>query len=129
MHKGTTCNKVISSVDIYPSLMELCGIPMPQKTDGVSFVKLLTNPVNSDWANTAYSYFNNGITLRTTQYRLTKYFRKEEPTVELYDHIKDPYESNNIATTNPHLVQKLMKLLKKGDTGVYDKKKLEISQK
>jgi iduronate 2-sulfatase len=129
MYKATTCDKIISSVDIYPSLMELCGTPMPQKTDGVSFTKLLMNPKTRDWENAAFSYFNNGISVRTTQYRLTKYFRKEEPTVELYDHTKDPYENNNIATANPDLVKKLMKILEKGDTGVYDKRKLEVSQK
>jgi len=129
MYKGSTCNKIISSVDIYPSLMELCGIQMPHTTDGISFVKLLKTPTKRDWKNLAFSYFNNGISVRTTQYRLTKYFRKEEPTVELYDHTRDPYENNNIANTNPELVEKLMKLLEKGDNGVYDKKKLEVSQK
>ena len=123
MNKVTTCNRVVSSLDIYPSLMEMCGINMPHKTDGVSFVKLLMNPKKMDWENTAYSYFNDGITVRTIQYRLTKYFRKEEPTVELYDHKKDPYENNNIVATNPDLVKKLMKLLEKGNTGVYDKKR------
>ncbi|MDP4155671.1 MAG: sulfatase [Bacillota bacterium] len=123
MKIGSTCNKVISSVDIYPTLMELCGIEMPHKTDGTSFTRLLKKPNMKDWGNTAYSYFNNGITVRTTRYRLTKYFRAEEPTIELYDHKKDPFENDNVAAAHPALVKKLMKTWEKGNTGVYDKKK------
>lgn len=122
MLKNQQCNQVISSLDIYPSLMELCGIAMPHKTDGNSFVDLLKDPRKKDWRNTAYSYFNNGITLRTERYRLTKYFRKEEPSIELYDHQKDPYENENIAASRPEMVTELLKLLEKGNTGVYEQR-------
>ena len=116
------CNKVVSTVDIYPSLMELCAVKMPHETDGKSFVELLKNPASKDWDNVAYSYFNNGITVRTNRYRFTKYFRDNEPTIELYDHDTDPYENNNIAAAHPDIVKRLMKVWDKGNTGVYDKK-------
>ncbi len=122
-NSGIACNKVISSVDIYPSLMELCNIPMPHKTDGVSFVPFVKNASKKEWKNIAYSYFNNGITMRTPRYRFTKYFRKEEPQLELFDHKADPYEQNNIAASNPRLVKRLLKKWKKGNTGVFDKKR------
>ena len=58
MKKALTCDKVISSVDIYPTLMELCNVKMPHKTDGQSIVPLLKNPASSQWKNNvAYSYF------------------------------------------------------------------------
>ncbi|HEY5390579.1 MAG TPA: sulfatase [Hanamia sp.] len=117
------CNKVVSTVDIYPTLMELCAVKMPHKTDGKSFVELLKNPASKDWDNVAYSYFNNGITVRTNRYRFTKYFRDKEPTIELYDHETDPYENNNIAAAHPDVVKRLMTIWDKGNTGVYDIKK------
>jgi hypothetical protein len=57
--------------------------------------------------------------MRTDRYRLTKYFRKQEPTIELYDHFSDPAEQRNIAASSPDLVRQLMPLLEKGDTGLY----------
>ena len=69
----------------------------------------------------AYSYFNKGITMRTSRYRITKYFRGAQPVIELYDHEKDPYEQNNIAEKEPAIVQQLLPLLEKGNTGLYAK--------
>ena len=87
--------------------------------DGESFLPLIHNP---EWnkKNEAFSYFRNGITLRTERYRLTRYFRDEQPTIELYDHQKDPLESDNIAELNPDIIDKLMPVLERGNTGLYD---------
>lgn len=117
--KSALCEKIVSSIDIYPSLMELCGVDMPHKTDGTSFVRLLKNPNSNKWEDKSYGYFNNGITVRTKQYRLTRYFREEEPTIELYDHQEDPYENHNIAMDHPDIIEHLMPVWKKGDTGIY----------
>lgn len=122
MKKGKSCDRVVSSIDIYPTLMELCHVPMPHPTDGVSFVKLLHHPDSHKWKNVAFSYFKQGISLRTKRYRLTRYFRKQEPTIELYDHKTDPFENVNIASSHPKIVKELMKIWNKGNTGLYDKK-------
>ncbi len=119
--QGTTCDKIVSSIDVYPTLMELCNIKMPYKADGKSIVPLLQTPQNKNWTNVAYSYFRQGITVRTPQYRFTKYFRKEKLTEELYDHYKDPYENNNIAAKYPDVVKLLLPVWKKGDTGLFNK--------
>ena len=112
-------DKVVSSIDIYPTIVELCGLKMPHETDGKSLVPLLNNPDNSDWKNGSYGYFRNGISLRTDKYRLTKYFRELEPLIELYDHEKDPNETKNIASKQPEVIEALMPLWEKGNTGLY----------
>ncbi|MFC5625209.1 sulfatase [Algoriphagus winogradskyi] len=114
-------NSIVESVDIYPTLMELVGVEKPNNLDGESFASLL-NSKNSQKGNVAYSYYHNGISMRTDRYRLTKYFREAEPTIELYDHQTDPLESINIAAENPELVANLMPILEEGNTGLYDKK-------
>ncbi len=119
--QGGTQDEIVSTIDLYPTLMELCNVKMPHKTDGKSFVKLLDNPENDQWKNVAYGYFRNGITARTERYRLTKYFREKEPVIELYDHQTDPYENHNIADEQPDVVKSLTKVWKKGNTGVYEK--------
>lgn len=122
-NQGRVIDDVISSVDLYPTLMELCGIEMPQiEYDGASYVKLLLKGKDKKWKNSAYGYFNQGISLKTPRYRITKYFRDAENTIELYDHKKDPYENVSIAEKRPKVVKKLLRELNKGDTGLYQDK-------
>ena len=118
--KGSIRDEIVSTVDLYPTLMDLCNVKMPHKTDGTSLVKLMKNAGRSKWKNRAYGYYRNGITVRTERYRLTRYFREETPTVELYDHQTDPYENHNIAADHPDVVKHLTKRWNKGNTGLYE---------
>ena len=117
---GIQVNKVVSTVDIYPTIVDLCGLNMPMQTDGKSLVPLLKNPSQA-YKEASYGYFRNGISVRTDQYRLTKYYRNEEPTIELYDHQTDPNETKNIAGENPEIVEKLLPIFEKGNTGLYSR--------
>ncbi|MGB2905948.1 MAG: sulfatase [Candidatus Aminicenantaceae bacterium] len=118
-NRGMLHDQVISTLDIYPTLLDLCGIELPHATDGRSFSRLLREGGDNTWENLAYSYFRNGISLRTKRYRLTKYFREDMPAIELYDHAQDPFEDHNIAGEFPEIVERLMPLLERGDTGLY----------
>jgi arylsulfatase A-like enzyme len=116
--QGEIIDKIVSTVDIYPTLMDLCGVNMPHKTDGRSLVPLLDNPL-AKWDEVSYGYFRRGISVRTSRYRLTKYFRDQQPVIELYDHQTDPNETINIAADHPEIVAKIMPLWEKGNTGLY----------
>src|SRR3546814_13622456 len=99
--------------------MELCGLAMPPITfDGSSYAKLLEKGSDASWRNVAYSYFKKGISLKTPRYRITKYARDTEFAIELYDHQTDPNENENVAPQNPDLVNKLLRELEKGNTGL-----------
>jgi arylsulfatase A-like enzyme len=113
-------DQVVSTVDIYPTILELCGVEMPHATDGSSLSTLWNKNESSKWRNTSYSYFRKGFSLRTDRYRLTRYFREQEPTVELYDYQMDPYDKKNIAAEQPEVVDRLMESLEKGDFGFYE---------
>lgn len=115
-------NQIVSSVDIYPTLMELCGIKTDFPLDGQSLVSLAKHGEDKERQNLAFSYFNQGISMRTERYRLTEYFRDQQPVVELYDHLSDPNETINIAGENTALVTKLKRLWEAGNTGLYQKK-------
>jgi iduronate 2-sulfatase len=119
MKTGMVRNEILSSIDIYPTLMELCGIKTPANLDGKSFSSILKKGKPADWGNVAYSYFKQGITVRTDRYRYTRYFRKQEPTVELYDHENDPHENRNVAEAHPEIVKQLSAVWEKGNTGVF----------
>jgi arylsulfatase A-like enzyme len=116
---GQKIDRVVSSVDVYPTLMELCGAEMRFPTDGHSMVPLLKNQNTPGWTDAAYGYFNEGISLRTSRYRLTKYYRKAQPVIELYDHQTDPWENKNIASDHPEIIEQLLPELEKGNRGIY----------
>ena len=115
---GQKVDQVVAAVDVYPTLMDLCDVDMPYEMDGQSIVPILENPAD-EWRGTAYSYYNDGISLRTNRYRMTKYFRKQTPLIELYDHQNDPNETVNIASRRPEVIEQLMPVWEAGNTGIY----------
>lgn len=118
-HKNQKVDHILETVDIYPTLLELCDLNLDHPLDGESFVHTMESTRKTD-EGVAYGYFKNGITLRTDAYRLTRYYREEEPTLELYDHVQNPEESKNIAQDQPDVVRELMPILEQGNTGLYD---------
>ena len=93
------CNKPIQLLDIYPTLLELCGMKKDIKLEGHSLVPLLKSP-NSDWPYMARSSFGPGnYSIRSEMYR---YIRYNDGSEELYDHKSDPNEWNNLSN-NPEM--------------------------
>lgn len=111
-------NTVVESVDLYPTLLEYCGIKLPYDLDGESLLSLIKSE-SVEQESRAFSYFKNGVSMRTERYRLTKFFRKSQPTVELYDHLVDPDENLNIADNNKELIQTLILELNEATPGFY----------
>jgi arylsulfatase A-like enzyme len=119
---GQFSNALIESVDIYPTLTELCRLTPPKALEGRSFVNLLHNP-KAAGPTEAFGYhrpWNNknkpdpwGKTMRTDRYRFTVWTTERTGgdivQTELYDHQTDSEESNNIAKERPDIVQALLK--------------------
>ena len=92
--KGLICSQPVQLIDIYPTLLELCGLPSNEMTEGHSIVNLIKNP-NQVWAYPALSFYGVGnIAVRNNQFRLIQY---EDGSQELYNLINDPNEWNNLA--------------------------------
>jgi len=91
---GIACNRVVSLQDIYPTLIDLCGLPPRKEIDGHSLIPLLEEPsVQWDYpAITTYDF--NEFSIRTERWRYTVYIDGSE---ELYDHTKDHEEWYNLA--------------------------------
>jgi arylsulfatase A-like enzyme len=109
---GVVAGGLVESVDIYPTLVELCGLTGPTALSGKSFVSLLENP-NASGKPATYGFWRRGRahTIRTSRYRLTQWAKTSNGSqvmqTELYDHEKDPNETLNIATHHPELVKEL----------------------
>uniref|UniRef100_UPI003217905E sulfatase n=1 Tax=uncultured Draconibacterium sp. TaxID=1573823 RepID=UPI003217905E len=116
MANGTQIDKVVSTADIYPTLIDLCGTPVDHKLDGESLKSLFQNPEDNNWRNTAYSFWNKGYSVRTPDYRIMKYNREEAPEIELYNHKTDPNETVNIAAEHTEVVEQLLPVLEQGNT-------------
>jgi len=102
-------------IDIYPSLCELAGLPLPEHLEGTSFVPLLRDPRGKGKAWTA-GRFRLGDTIRTDRYRYTEYHSDGGKFLArmLYDHQSDPDENVNIAELpeNAAIVEEFGKQMK-----------------
>lgn len=89
-----TCTHAVSLLDIYPTLVELAGLPAKDGLEGMSLVPLLKNPTAA-WDRPALTTdgFKNHA-LRTDRWR---YIRYADGAEELYDHSNDPLERTNLA--------------------------------
>jgi iduronate 2-sulfatase len=105
--KGKSTNAVVETVDLFPTLCDLTELKKPEFVDGISLLPQLKNPKKE--GHIAFSYNGKAKTIRTNKYRFTSHLKG---SVELYDHISDPYELNNLANEKPHVVEKLNLILK-----------------
>lgn len=121
---GKRTRALVEFVDIYPTLAELAGLPLPAHLEGVSFKPLLDNPERK-WKSAAFSQYPRGkimgYSMRTDRYRLTVWVARDDhakvETIELYDHQTDPQENTNVAQSQPETVNTLMPQWKKGWRG------------
>ena len=100
-------------MSIYPTLIELCGLPARAENDGVSIVPLLKNPA-SEWNHAAITTHTRGShAVRSQRWRYIRYANGDE---ELYDHKTDPNEWHNLADSTEHasIKKKMARLLPKG---------------
>lgn len=91
---GSTCQRPVSLVDIYPTLLDICGLAPKDGLDGKSLSPLLKNP-KAPWDRPALTtYGRNNHSLRSERWR---YIRYADGTEELYDHENDKLEWYNLA--------------------------------
>ena len=95
---GKSTDALVEYVDIYPSLCELSGLPLPDHLDGRSFVPLMNDP-DLAWKEAAIGRYVSGDTIRTDRYRFTEYTDRQGQFVArmLYDHQVDPNENVNLS--------------------------------
>jgi len=127
---GVRTNALVEFVDIYPTLSELAGLPLPGHLEGTSFKPLLDDPQRL-WKSAAFSQYPRpaakagggplmGYTMRTERYRFTQWVGRKDHTqvdaTELYDHQTDPQENTNLAAKpeNAALVKELAAKLTAG---------------
>jgi iduronate 2-sulfatase len=118
---GAKTDALTEFVDIYPTLVQLAGLPECKGLEGTSFVPLIENPKQT-WKTAAFSQYPRGKlmgrALRTDRYRFVEWAEQDKAPEgrELYDHQTDPDENFNLANQpqNQKLVEKLSNQLHAG---------------
>jgi len=89
------CDRTVSSMDLYPTLADLCDLPIGEHLEGRLLRPLLRNP-QADWDRPVLTtHGRNNHSVRSERWRYIRYANGSE---ELYDHANDPQEWTNLAT-------------------------------
>ncbi len=128
---GKQCDRLVEFVDVYPSLCEAAGLPIPDGLEGLSVVPLLENR-NLPWKSAAFTQFLRegkwvapdgiaymGRSIRTDRYRYVRWLNRETSDLaaeELYDHEADPLETVNVAA-EPGMEAVMEKLRRQLESG------------
>ena len=95
--KGKKTEAITEFIDIYPSLVELVGLDIPDTVEGISFVPILNGETpKKDWA---VSKFKDAVTLIKGDLFYTEWTKDDGVAYArmLFDHKTDPLELDNLA--------------------------------
>lgn len=112
---GKPCDATVEFLDVYPTLADVCGLPIPGGLDGMSLKPWLDNP-SAPSAKVAISQYPRGgkatgnrplmgYSIRDARWRLTLWRDRRSQEIaatELYDEQNDPAESVNLAGKAEH---------------------------
>jgi arylsulfatase A-like enzyme len=87
-------NRPVELLDLYPTLVELSGMPVKSGLEGHSLAKLLKNPKAARQWPALTTHNQNNHAVRSERWR---YIRYADGSEELYDHRNDPHEWTNLA--------------------------------
>lgn len=108
---GVAAQAVVETIDVFPTLCDLAGLPKPRFLDGTSLIPTLQSPETP--GHPACSYTGNAQTIRTDTHRLIAH---KDGRLELYDHRTPEGETRNRAehdrTTAKQLLEQLSERLR-----------------
>lgn len=106
---GAASDAPVETVDLLPTLLDLCGLPPVSTVSGLSLRPQLQEP-GAPSAKGAHSFWTQGLrTIRTERWRLVTDPAGER--IELFDYVSDPDETRNHAAEHPGVVEELLKRL------------------
>ncbi|MBM3782897.1 MAG: sulfatase [Acidobacteria bacterium] len=101
---GRASSRTVQYIDMYPTLVDLCGLPAAPWCEGTSLRPLLENP-EAAWNRPAHTVavrnWAIGRSIRTERWRYTEWDHGKRG-VALFDHDKDPHEMRNLAEDPAH---------------------------
>jgi iduronate 2-sulfatase len=102
---GKSSPRIVEAIDIYPTLVELAGLPAPEGQEGRSLMPLLADP-DATWDHPAFTIWSEdgrtatGISVRTERWRYAEY--DDGAAAMLLDETADPHELKNVVEDPAH---------------------------
>ncbi len=111
------CESFVELIDLYPTISELCGLPIPSHVQGESFAATIENP-SAKARDFAFSITAEGSLIRTGKWAYMKF----QEGAELYDMKNDPQQVHNLSKKIEYksVVTKMENLLEKKLQAVAD---------
>lgn len=121
---NTTSNHIAGSIDILPTLAELCGAKVNHEISGRSLVPLIDKS-KEDWsdrmlivtrsrwpAGEADNYKHRNYPIQTERFRLVNGTGPQGPwksvdEAQLFDHQNDPAETTDVSSKHPEMKKKM----------------------
>ena len=104
---GKSCTRIVESLDIYSTLVELCGLPAQKEVEGKSLTSLLRRP-SAKWDKPAFSVWSedgktlHGVAVRTEKWRYAEFGPDGVNGAMLFDPHADPLELKNLANESKY---------------------------
>ncbi len=114
--RGEASNKLVGTIDIYPTICDITGITPPEGLDGVSITPIIENP-KAKIRDEIYSYWQGKLSIKTERYRLSVHNARGKEAIMLFDHKNDPNETVNVADKYPKVTAELLAKLKSQNKG------------
>ncbi len=117
---GSRAPGLVECVDMYPTLVELCGLePPPQELEGLSFAPVVDDPA-VPWKHATFAVWGleevGERSITTAGYNYIDVLPRPlaDGSVELYDLVEDPSETTDVALERPDVTSELARRLDEG---------------
>ena len=114
---GTTSDHISIFYDVLSTLCDVAGIPIPQNTDGISFLPTLSGNANQkahDFLYWEFPAYKGQQAIRMGKWKaIRKNIFEGNMEIELYDLTKDLQEQNNVANAHPDIVEKAKTIMER----------------
>jgi arylsulfatase A-like enzyme len=100
--KGRRSAALCQLFDVYPTLAAQAGLKPPATVDGKDLGHILRGEKSEVRDATLHAYKEIQRAVRTQDAKLIEYLIKGQPTTQLFDLRRDPWETNNLAQDPAH---------------------------
>ena len=112
---GLTSNHISAFWDVLPTMAEIISQPVPEQTDGISFLSTLLGKPQKEHDYLYWEYRQGReqeVVAKAIRAENWKAVKKRNKSMELYNLEEDPYEKKNVSVQYPEIMEKMKEIAK-----------------